>query len=107
MATIKIKFRASSVSGKEGTLFLQVIHRRVARQLSTWYKVFPEEWDAARQTVAFPEDVSPYRSRYLREVQEVLDSDRARTGGLVPRCLPFQPLYLRHVADRHSELEEK
>lgn len=78
MATIKIKFRASSVSGKEGTLFLQVIHRRVARQLSTWYKVFPEEWDAARQTVAFPEDVSPYRSRYLREVQEVLDSDRAR-----------------------------
>ncbi len=69
MATIKIKFRASSVSGKEGTLFLQVIHRRVARQLSTWYKVFPEEWDAARQTVAFPEDVSPYRSRYLREEQ--------------------------------------
>ena len=29
MATTRFKFRASSVSGKQGTLFLQVIHQRV------------------------------------------------------------------------------
>lgn len=33
MASIKIKFRPSSVRGKEGVLFLQIIHRRVVRQI--------------------------------------------------------------------------
>lgn len=35
MASIKIKFRPSSVRGKEGVLFLQIIHRRVVRQIVT------------------------------------------------------------------------
>lgn len=34
MATVKIKFRPSSVDGKEGTVYYQVIHVRVARQIS-------------------------------------------------------------------------
>ena len=59
MATIKIKFRASSVSGKEGTLYIQVIHQRVVRQVSTKYKLYPNEWDAATQSVVIPiENVS-------------------------------------------------
>ena len=45
MATIKLKFRASSVSEKEGTLYYQVIHKRNVRWISTDYHVFPEEWD--------------------------------------------------------------
>ena len=32
MATVKIKFRPSSVDGREGTVYYQVIHGRVARQ---------------------------------------------------------------------------
>ena len=28
MATVKIKFRPSSVDGREGTVYYQVIHRR-------------------------------------------------------------------------------
>lgn len=32
MATIKVKFRASSVEMKEGSLYYQVIHNRLARQ---------------------------------------------------------------------------
>ena len=31
MATVKIKFRPSSVDGREGTVYYQVIHGRVAR----------------------------------------------------------------------------
>ena len=45
MATMKVKFRASSISTKEGTLFYQVVHGRVARQVNTGYKVYPCEWD--------------------------------------------------------------
>ena len=45
MATIKTKFRSSSVEGREGTLYFQVIHERVARQINTGYRLFPSEWD--------------------------------------------------------------
>lgn len=41
MATVKIKFRPSIVSSKEGTLSIQIIHNRIARQIGIGYKVFP------------------------------------------------------------------
>ena len=44
MATVKVKFRPSSVDGREGTVYYQVIHGRVARQINTSYKLFPAEW---------------------------------------------------------------
>jgi len=39
MATIKVKFRASSVPGKEGTLYYHLIHQRNLRWISTDYHV--------------------------------------------------------------------
>lgn len=52
MATIKVKFRASSVEMKEGSLYYQVIHNRLARQVHTGYKLFPSEWDAGISEIA-------------------------------------------------------
>ena len=78
MASIRFKFRASTVSGKQGTLFIQVIHRRVARQVSTQYKLYPGEWDSAGQSVTVPKDTLPDRSRYLHAVQEALQQDASR-----------------------------
>lgn len=45
MASLKIKYRHSSIEGKAGTLFYQVIHNRVARQINSGYKIYPDEWD--------------------------------------------------------------
>lgn len=78
MATTRFKFRASSVSGKQGTLFIQVIHQRVVRQVSTKYKLYPKEWDATGQSVVFPKETFPPRSQYLQDVQEALQRDAAR-----------------------------
>ena len=78
MASIRFKFRASAVSGKQGTLFIQVIHRRVARQVSTQYKLYPGEWTTAGQSVTVPKETLPDRSRYLRAVQEALQQDASR-----------------------------
>lgn len=78
MATTKFKFRASSASGKQGTLFLQVIHQRVSRQVSTKYKLYPNEWDAAGQSVVVPADIPSERSHYLHAVQEALRHDASR-----------------------------
>ena len=78
MATTRFKFRASSVSGKQGTLFIQVIHQRVARQVSTKYKLYSNEWDADSQSVVIRRDTSSERSQYLHIVQETLQRDTSR-----------------------------
>ena len=78
MATTRFKFRASSVSGKQGTLFLQVIHQRVSRQVSTTYKLYPCEWDADRQSVVISNDISSERSQYLHTLQKALQHDTSR-----------------------------
>lgn len=51
MASIKVKFRPSTVTDREGTIYYQVIHERKVRQLLTNYHVFPSEWDEKRSMV--------------------------------------------------------
>ena len=51
MASIKVKFRPSTVADHEGTIYYQIIHERKVRQLLTEYKVFPVEWDEIRSMV--------------------------------------------------------
>lgn len=75
MALTKIKFRASSVDMKEGTLYYQVIHQRVARQIHTDYRLFPSEWDAERGSVVLPSSASTQRYAYLLSLQKALEAD--------------------------------
>ena len=51
MASIKVKFRTSTVADHEGTIYYQIIHERKVRQLLSDYKVFPSEWDESRSMV--------------------------------------------------------
>lgn len=48
MASIKVKFRPSSVANTEGSIYYQIIHERKVRQLPSDYRVFPHEWDESR-----------------------------------------------------------
>lgn len=51
MASVRIKFRPSTVEGKEGALYFQVIHKRVARTVFTDCRVFPSEWNSVSSSV--------------------------------------------------------
>ena len=64
MATVKVKFRASSVADRECRLFHQIIHNRVARQINSNHKQFPSEWDALRAGLLLSNCDSP-RHAYL------------------------------------------
>ena len=76
MATVKVKFRASSVEGKEGTLYYQVIHQRVQRSIGTRYRLFPHEWDEKAERVVA--DNSSARRSYLRLIQSKVDWELRR-----------------------------
>lgn len=51
MATVKVKFRPSTVAGRQGTIVYFGTHRRVVRQITTEYKVFPDEWDKKKSSI--------------------------------------------------------
>lgn len=79
MATLKIKLRPSSVEGKEGTLFYQVIHNRAVRLLKSPYRVFPHEWDSNLMEVILP-DTNNERYPYLSYAAENLMESIRRFG---------------------------
>lgn len=85
MATVKTKFRASSSSTKEGTLFYQVIHKRVPRQIHTGYKLYPQEWDAENKEIVFPPGIGDNRRNYLVSLKDALRKDIKRLKSIISR----------------------
>ena len=83
MATVKTKFRASSSETKEGTLFYQVIHNRVARQIHTGYKLYPHEWDAGSKEIVFPSGIGEIRQNYLVTLKNALQEDAKRLKRII------------------------
>jgi len=55
ITSVKVKFRASSVSGKAGTIYYQLTHLRRTRCITTGIRLMPGEWDASAQRAVSPE----------------------------------------------------
>lgn len=71
MATVKVKFRASLVPGKEGTLYYHLIHQRSLRWISTDYHVFPDEWNDKKSVITVSNRNS--RRAHLLLIQSKID----------------------------------
>lgn len=93
MATVKIKFRTSSTKMKEGTLFYQVIHCRVARQIHTGYKLYPQEWDAESRDVVFPSGIGDSRRNYLVSLKNTIQEDIRRLRNIILRLERTDNIY--------------
>lgn len=72
MATIRLKYRQSSVNGNDGTLFFRIIHHRQVRQIYTGLHVSDAEWDAESARVIISPDVNLERTEYLISITESL-----------------------------------
>lgn len=57
MGSVRLKFRASTVPGKMGCLYYQVIHLRAVRQIKTEYRVYPWEWDRVGKCILMSKDI--------------------------------------------------
>ena len=76
MASIKVKFRPSTVADHEGTIYYQIIHERKVRQLLTEYKVFPVEWDENHSTVTTTQKSE--RKSFILSIRERIRCDIER-----------------------------
>ena len=81
MASVKVKFRPSSVAGREGTIYYQVLHDRTPRQFTTGYHIFPSEWDEKRSIVRA--SVKDERRAYVMTVRDRVRWDVERLTKII------------------------
>ena len=78
MASIKVKFRPSTVAEHEGTIYYQIIHERKVRQLLSDYRVFAYEWDENRSMVTSAQKSE--RRSLISSIREHIRWDVERLG---------------------------
>ena len=82
MTSIKLKFRPSTASGKEGSLVFQLIQGRSVRRITSEYKIFAEEWDGKAGRILLPVPSSP-RYAYLASMKAELQWELDRLCRMV------------------------
>ena len=80
MASVKVKFRPSTIEGKEGTIYYQIIQNRVIRQLKTDYRIFTDEWNEVGSCIIVG---SSERSNLLLSLQERMEWDLKRLDMII------------------------
>lgn len=84
VTSIKVKYRPSTVDGKEGCIYYQIIHNRTIRQINTTYKVFASEWDTHTETIIQSSGIeSLERVRKLNDYRERIIWDTRRLRKIV------------------------
>ena len=78
--TVKVKFHPSTVKDRLGSIVYLVTHRRTVRQITTGYRIFPEEWDN-RQSKVIP--FYDERTDIIRLVLQGLAWDMKRLDAVI------------------------
>ncbi|MDO4171438.1 MAG: site-specific integrase [Prevotellaceae bacterium] len=86
MASVKVKFRPSTAGSREGSIYYQVIHGRIVRQIKTGYRIYDTEWDKRTSSVRKQNGTGEDRKRYLFEVAEHIDWDTRRLRAIAAQC---------------------
>jgi len=85
MATVKIKFRASTSNFNEGVLYYRVIHNRIARMIHTNSKLYYYEWNDVAQDVVLAPGIESSRHRYLLSIRKNVAAGKAKLQNIVSR----------------------
>lgn len=72
MASIKLKYRPSTVKGRDGTLYFQIIHMRQVRQIYTDLHIADAEWVAEEARVIQPSGTAPERAKHLALIKTAI-----------------------------------
>lgn len=76
MASIKVKFRPSVATDREGTIYYQIIQDRKVRQHFTDYRVLNDEWDEKRAMVKCNPGMRRYK--HLLRIRDGIKRDVSR-----------------------------
>lgn len=74
MASLKIKFRKSTIENKEGVLYFQLIHNRKAKLITTRFRLYSNEWNIRLSTIIMDHSNNE-RFIYLQNMKESIKSE--------------------------------
>ena len=80
MASVKVKFRASTIEGKEGKIYYQIIQNRVVRQLKTNYRLYEQEWNESKNRITITNNS---RQNYLKTIEDRIYWDIKRLQAII------------------------
>ena len=83
MATVKLKFRPSTVADRPGTIVYFITHRRIVRQITTEYKVFSDEWDEKMSKLVITPDNE--RAEFVRTIAQKIHRDMEKLNGIIEK----------------------
>lgn len=106
MATVKVKWRPSAVEGRTGTIYYQIIHDRIVRQLKTDYKIFAEEWESGY--IMTGSGISGPREEVLASIREKVNGDVRRINAIIGKFADEKRLYKADdIAAAFAEMPQK
>jgi site-specific recombinase XerD len=74
MISIKVKFRPSAISDKEGAVYYQIICDRKIKLITSPYRIFPYEWDSGVNQIDSSR-ANPHRCAELLAIQTGRDNE--------------------------------
>ena len=80
MASIKVKFRPSTIEGKKGVIYYQVIQNRVIRQLHSNYLIHADDWDEKTCTI---QTSHPEREEEIERIKKNVELDLKRLNAVI------------------------
>lgn len=82
MTSVKVKFRDSAVEGKIGTIYYQIIQKKMVRQINTSLKIFANEWDENSSKIV---SISPnsFRISALQTIDKQVKLDLERLSHII------------------------
>lgn len=83
MTSVRVKLRKSSVEGKPGKVYYQVIHNRNVKQVDTCYIVYASEWDALLERIQIDGSICVERRRILHSYNEKISWDKCRLKNII------------------------
>ena len=105
MASIKVKFRPSSLEGRKGVIYYQIIQNRVIRQLHSSYTLYPEDWDEKTLTIKAS---CPEKEEEIDKIRKgvALDVKRLKAViGIISR--KTKEFTAEEIVNLHAKLEHK
>ena len=99
--SVKIKLRSSTVSNKQRSICLQLIHDRKTKLLSTRFRLYPHEWDSLKESVRF-DNATMDRYDYLKSVKRNLEIEISNIGELVTLLDKKGNYTVNELADLYS-----
>lgn len=101
MTTVKVKLRASSIAKREGAIYLQLIHNRNVKLVTTRFRLLPSEWDAKKERVKCNVADSK-REKELQLIKKGLNQELKRLEELIQTLSKQSHYCVKDLAEHYT-----